>query len=351
MCYYVYMSRGTKSIFAIFWLIGYIVVAAFSPATLFAEELSAGVPSGALWFSKDPIFAGETISLFTVVYNSTNYTLSGTIVLRDGTTTITKKEFIVGGNGRADVIAFPWQVTEGKHSFSVAITQNELKGGGGGTQSTVIVGTTTSSIKRFADRDTDGDGVGNITDADDDSDGLSDLEEKKLHTDPLNKDTDGDGIEDLTDERPLVADKKETPTATTTQMITDRTLALPAKIKTAIPEPILSKATPVLGFIEDFRVSEARRGASGVDDAREEVIALSMTASTTRESTKVTKGGWNLFVDGLQEGEVFKTPFAYVKLFAALVYYSLTSSAYIFYPFILLVIYQVIRFILRAFFI
>jgi hypothetical protein len=208
----------------------------------------------------------------------------------------------------------------------------------------------TASIKRFAEHDTDADGIGNASDTDDDGDGLTDVQEKTLHTDPLSSDTDGDGINDSTDKRPLVFDKKETPVATTTQIIRGSAEALEVKIKTAIPEPVLSKAVPVLGYIEDFRIGQAKRGAIGVDAAREGLIAAGETASTTSENVKQTKGGWTLLAEGVQEGEVFITPFAYVKLFVAQLYYSLTSSPYIFYPFILLVIYQLVRSILRLFF-
>ena len=47
------------------------------------------------------------------------------------------------------------------------------------------------------DRDTDGDGVGNVADADDDNDGLDDIYEAGLGTNPLVADTDGDGLSDL----------------------------------------------------------------------------------------------------------------------------------------------------------
>lgn len=46
-------------------------------------------------------------------------------------------------------------------------------------------------------RDTDGDGIADVSDADDDNDGLSDSEEATRGTDSLKADTDGDGASDL----------------------------------------------------------------------------------------------------------------------------------------------------------
>lgn len=342
------MIQWRESSFARWLILTAYFLTLFIPVISFAGTSPAGVPPGALWFSKEPIFAGETVSVFTLIYNSTDSALSGTIALRDGTTTLTKKEFVVAGRGAAEVIVFPWNVTPGNHSFSVVITQSELSGREVGTERIVISGSSTTPIRRFADYDTDGDGVGNTSDIDDDDDGLLDAEEKKLHTDPTNKDTDGDGIDDRQDEQPLVFNKKEKPVATTTQIITEHAEVLEKKIQTAIPEPILSKAVPVLGFIEDVRIAQAGRGAASLDAASERVVALRVASSSTKND-KTEKKGWDLFVEGVKGGEVFATPFAYVKLFATLIYYSITSSPYIFYPFILLVIYQVFRITFRFF--
>ena len=79
-------------------------------------------------------------------------------------------------------------------------------------------------------KDSDKDGIGDNADLDDDNDGISDVEEKRLHTDPykadtdgdglsdseelklgtnpINPDTDGDGVADGADKKPLVKDKE-----------------------------------------------------------------------------------------------------------------------------------------------
>ncbi len=55
----------------------------------------------------------------------------------------------------------------------------------------------------IADVDSDYDGAMDCVDLDDDNDGLSDQDEAKSGTDPLNPDTDGDGVEDGKDRCPL----------------------------------------------------------------------------------------------------------------------------------------------------
>jgi hypothetical protein len=58
-------------------------------------------------------------------------------------------------------------------------------------------------------KDTDGDGIFDDQDLDDDNDGVSDADELKNGTDPLNKDTDGDGVIDSLDVYPLDPNKSK----------------------------------------------------------------------------------------------------------------------------------------------
>lgn len=53
------------------------------------------------------------------------------------------------------------------------------------------------------DKDTDSDGIPDLTDTDDDNDGLLDIDEFVMKTDPLDSDTDGDNVDDGTDQFPL----------------------------------------------------------------------------------------------------------------------------------------------------
>lgn len=301
----------------------------FAPLSLFAATFPAGVPKDALWFSKDPFFAGDTITIFTMVYNSTDYTLSGMMELRDGTTTISKKNFVVDKSGASQVVSFPYEVTPGNHAFVAVITEDELRKEGSAPLDETLTETKTTAMKRFADLDTDHDGIPNIGDTD----------------------KDGDGIPDGKDAHPLVKDNIESVVTKATPKENPIT-AIEEKIKTSVPEPIASRAVPILGSIEGFRVDQAAKAATRVDGARDEVILLGNVGTGTQMIlTKVAKvpAGWAMLGEGVVRGDVVKTPFAYVKLFFALVFHFVTSSVIVFYLFILFILFKLVRLTLRFF--
>ena len=72
-------------------------------------------------------------------------------------------------------------------------------------------GSTDVEVPVTIQRDTDKDGIPDITDPDDDNDGIPDTEEADKGTNPKKADTDGDGINDKEDSNPLVFDVKADP--------------------------------------------------------------------------------------------------------------------------------------------
>ncbi len=334
----------------LFLLIGALSFSALSvPLGASALSVPAGVLKDQIWFSKDPFFVGDTITIFTFVFNSSYYRLSGTMVLKDGTTTIDKKTFTVLPAGGSQVVSFPWTVTSGQHNFSAKISDNQLDKVTGGVVDTPISTTQTILVKRFADLDTDHDGVGNLTDTDDDGDGLSDIEEKKLGTDPLNPDTDGDGMPDGKDPYPLTKEVPPPLPPPAPLLPVNPIKTLEQSISTNAPEPVSSTAIPVIGFVEDVRVSQAKAANKSVVKTALTVASNSVVEKRGGAATPLPTSAWGVFADGITSGNATKTPFEHMKLFLALVWQFFTSNIYAFYALLLLVIYKVVRLVFQLF--
>ncbi len=319
----------------------------FAPGTLFAAVAPAGIADNALWFSKDPFFEGDSITIYTLLYNSSANQLSGTLTLYDGTTTLANKLFTVSGGGASSIVSFPWKVTSGTHVFSAVITSKEFTTIAFAPTGDTVATPKTGEVKRFADLDTDGDTIGNKTDPDDDNDGLSDAEEKKLGTNLLHADTDGDGLPDKSDPHPLV---KEAPAkAVESKSPATEATTLPKAITDKLPEPVLKKAIPVIGAIESYRGERSAAAVKSVEKAVGEIVAGIATSSAASLASK-NATGWEVFRQGVVSEEVIHSPFQYVALLFKMLWQLILGNAYVFYVLFLLIVYKIARSIWGIFF-
>ncbi len=284
------------------------------PFAASALSIPAGILKDQIWFSKDPFFAGDTITIFTFVFNSSDYRLSGTMVLTDGTTTIDKKTFTVLPSGGSQVVSFPWTVTRGQHNFSAKISENQLDKVTGGVVNTPISTIQTVSVKRFVDLDTNHDGT---------------PDRKELHT--------------LIKAAPLLPPTQApilpaNPIKTLEQSISDNA-----------PLPVSSTAIPVIGFMEEIRVSQAKSANRSVLKAALNLASDAALQEGIGVATPISTSAWGVFTHGITSGEVAKSPLDHVKLFLALIWQLFTTNMYAFYALLLLVIYKAIRLVFQLF--
>ncbi|HEY4486992.1 MAG TPA: hypothetical protein VJB70_04660 [Candidatus Paceibacterota bacterium] len=258
------------------------------PSSLFAVGLSAGIPRDIIWFSKEPFFDGDQVTIFTPLYNSSSYRFSGSVELRDGTATIGTQQFSLASDGASTVVAFPWKATEGEHVFSVLVTEGKFAFGGQSPVDLPISEKTTTVIKRSV--------------------GLKPKAPVQL---PPEKDS-VSGIVAMAEENILAN----------------------------LPAPFVSEAVPVLGKVESFRIKEATRADAAVSALQ--------TAIAPEGISVGGESGWKTLFKGVKTADIVHTPWEYVKLFLALCYQFVTTNVYAFYIFLSYVLYRVVRFVISA---
>jgi len=298
------------------------------PLKILAATVPAGVPKDTLWFSEDPIFVGDRITIFTIVYNSTPYRLSGSMELRDGTTTIGKKEFSVPSGGGAQIISFPWEVTQGEHLFAAVIVDSELrKEGEGGIvipSDTYIQDTATVAKARVAEIDANDNGI---------------PDRNEPPPPPKKTETASSSIID----------------SATVRFPADPVAEVQKDIADTFPSSISEKAIPVIGHIEKFREGARVESGTRVGALSEELrTSLEVNASSTLASSTLAAlhagnitSGWVTLGTGLAHGQAWKSPFEYVKLFLLLVWHFITAHVYLFYILLLLILWKIISVIVH----
>lgn len=302
-----------------------------APVPLLAQEVSsAGIPKDLIWFSKSPFYAGDTVNVYTIVYNSTPYQFTGIMELHDGNRVLGKQGFIVGPFGTSATVAIPWRVTVGNHDLSMTVA---------------------NGVFTF-----DGKVVSHV--------GTIDVQSGK--------------VELFTEMPPATV---MSVSSTTTQMSSNQTSASTSIISSIafpiterIPEPIVSAAIPVLGHLEQFRVAQANRAARAIQSYEEAIVgAVGTRAEDTSTSTgirldkwggvvddringtstvktRAQMKGWDLILHGTSGADIVRTPFQYLKLFFTLIFSFIINHVFIFYLVLLLLVYKIIRLVLGIFF-
>lgn len=107
-----------KKIFlTLFLLLSFTTVAYASDAPV----KNAGFVQANIWYSKEPFFAGETVRIYTVIFNGSTQDLSGSVEFMDNGTSIAKAPFNLLGSGKALPVSVRWKAMEGKHTITARI--------------------------------------------------------------------------------------------------------------------------------------------------------------------------------------------------------------------------------------
>lgn len=109
------------------------------PVAALAAPVPAGFPSSSLWLSKTELTDGESVTIYTVVYNSSANPLSGDISFLVDGQLIGEKDVNIAP-GTTQIVSHGWSAEEGTHAFSAKLT------GSVDDLAASITGTTTVSV-------------------------------------------------------------------------------------------------------------------------------------------------------------------------------------------------------------
>ncbi len=85
-----------------------------------AETISAGFAPSSLWISKTNLIEGDSAIIFTVLYNSSNASLSGDVIFTIDTVSIGIKHFTLDA-GATEIESLSWTARTGSHTLAARI--------------------------------------------------------------------------------------------------------------------------------------------------------------------------------------------------------------------------------------
>ncbi len=240
-----------------------------------AQSSNAGIIEG-LWYSKENVYAGETVRVYVAIRNNTDSDLKGIVEFYDGEKKL-ERQNVQALSGRIIESWSDWTPTYGSHNLRATLTRTELHEAGGAVEEITVV-SALSEDTIFVDYDTDKDGIGNEKDTDDDGDGKSDSEEKATGTNPLVKEVVETPAKQK-EEKEDSEDSSENETSSETTKDEDRQEGSEGLEQYLAP----SRAETVLSSVTDY-VDTAKQKV----DAYREKRAEEKEAELKKESASVT---------------------------------------------------------------
>ncbi|MES2953556.1 MAG: hypothetical protein V4674_03260 [Patescibacteria group bacterium] len=102
-----------------------LLVLLFSPSLAFGAQPEAGFVPSTIWYSKNDFYAGDTVRIYTVIFNGSEGDLKGELLFKDNGATIGKSSFSLV-QGRSETVWTDWKPVAGKHSVEASIENSRL---------------------------------------------------------------------------------------------------------------------------------------------------------------------------------------------------------------------------------
>ena len=112
-----------------------------------------GFVSNPIWYSKDPFAEGDTIKIFTVLFNTSGETLRGTVSFFDESAKLGATQFSLPANEVKD-FSIEWKVTAGHHKIHAQIENATLLSQDGTSKAVTLANTDTPTSERDAQKQT-----------------------------------------------------------------------------------------------------------------------------------------------------------------------------------------------------
>ncbi len=281
-----------KFLFILFFIVS---GASFAQAADLPIKNAGFVPAN-IWYSKDPFYAGESIRIYTIVFNGSTYDLSGEVEFLDNGVIIGKTKFSLAKGGRVQDVWVDWKATQGAHTITARLI-NVIGDGPDGKQAVLLDNIEAGKSERVVELDP-----------------VALAAQKQAE------------LQKVTDVKNAALGKISDVTST---------------VGSTIPVSIKENVSTGISALEKFRIGEGFQLQLERENKAKEIVAIK--ASTTTSASILQKSG-DVFASISNATE---KPFAYVMFAILAVLQYLFQYQILFYGVILYVVYRLIKLLVR----
>lgn len=290
--------KNFLKLFLIIYVLGFACFASAATST-------TGFIPGQIWYSKDPFIEGDTVKIYTALWNNGTTPLSAKVEFYDKNVILGTRDITVPASKLQEVYV-SWKVTAGDHLISAKIISPSVTLSG--KKETVSLSNNMTEVdKRFV---------------------------------------------------PVVVNTMDGTPASSADIIKSQVDKATSAVGDILPESISTPAGESVSAVDSFRVDTLKTISEAKDAAEKKIEELKKAESsnTTVDSKNVTKTGTsntkNTTTGKVSAGKVgvedaTEKPITYLKFFFLSILSFIFGSKIVFYLLIALVIFFLLRFIYR----
>lgn len=266
------------------FLLGLIICSSIVTVASADTTSTTGFIPNQIWYSKEPLVQGDTVKIYTAVWNGTASSASFHVQFYDGTTLLGERDSTIAAEDIQD-ISISWKVTAGDHSISAKINSSTTTTAG--KKENVVVETTTTSV----------------------------------------------------DHQFVPVAAKATATSEVKTEIDKATNA----VKNIFPDSVSDPLSTTASSVDTFRSSTYSKITQSKKETQKEIDTLSTSSANTSNSKSSPKTQ----PTQAKPLDATEKPIAYVKLFLLSIVSAIFGSKIIFYGLSALIVILFVRFIYR----
>jgi hypothetical protein len=265
-----------------------------------ATSVATGFIPGQIWYSKDPFVEGDTVKVYTALWNNGTSPLSAKVEFYDKNVILGFRDIVVQASKLQEVY-ISWKVTSGDHSISAKIISPSITSDGK-KEKISVENNITETDKRFI---------------------------------------------------PIVINTIEGTPATTSDVLKNQMEKATSSLSDIVPNSVSKPVSENVGVVDSFRVNTLEKitenkiiAEQKIDELKkaEESVALKDTTKDSKTGKSVTSGSNSSNV-GIEDAT--EKPITYLKLIFLSILSFIFGSQIIFYLIIVLFIFLLVRFIYR----
>jgi len=265
---------------------------------------TTGFIPGSIWYSKDPLVEGDTVKVYTALWNNSETSLSAKIEFYDKNVILGTRDIVVPASSLKEVY-ISWKVTSGDHLISAKIISPSITASGK-KQVVMLDNITTSVSKKFV---------------------------------------------------PVVINTIEGTPATSSDIIKSQIDKATSSLDNILPTSISEPMTENAGVVDSFRIDTlkkiedtktlAKTTIEAIKKVEDAASSLNSNTSTGNQDKAIKEKTTLVKNNNMGIEEATEKPIAYLKLFFFSVLSFIFGSKIVFYLLLLFIVFFVLRSIYR----